>query len=63
MFWSWKLLTFTEIEVFVKLKANMVLVNLSPLKDYWLTYETLNLQFFINCLVSVIEPTDSNYSY
>ena len=50
---SWKLLfrslkqaTFDEIKAFVGMKLNMALVQLSQLKDYWFTHETLNLQCF-----------------
>ena len=46
LFWSWKQATFAEIKAFVGMKLNTALVQLSQLKDYWLTHETLNLQFF-----------------
>ena len=50
---SWRLLfrslkqaTFDEIKAFVGMKLNTALVQLSQLKDYWFTHETLNLRFF-----------------
>ena len=46
LFRSWKQATFDEIKAHVGMKLNMALVQLSQLKDYWFTHETLNLQFF-----------------
>ena len=46
LFRSWKPATVAEIKAFVGVILNMGLVQLSQLKDYWLTHETLNLQFF-----------------
>ena len=46
LFRYWKRVTFSEIKVFVGVKLNMVLVQLSQLKDYWLTHDILNIQFF-----------------
>ena len=50
LFQSWKQATFDEIKVFVVMKLNMALVQLSQLKDYWFTHETLNLYLIINML-------------
>ena len=53
LFRSWKPATVAEIKAFVGVIPNTGLVQLSQLKDYWLTHETLNLQFFHRVLVGI----------
>ena len=68
LFRSWKQATFDEIKAFVGMKLNMALVQLSQLKDYWFTHETLNLQFFHRVFSrdnrsEHVLPIDSKCSY
>ena len=46
LFRSWKPATFVEMKAFIGVILNMGLIQLSQLKDYWMTHEPINLQFF-----------------
>ena len=43
LFRSWKPATFIEMKAFIGVILNMGLIQLSQLKDYWMTHETINL--------------------
>ena len=51
LFQSWKEATFVELKMFIKVKLNIALVQLSHFEDYWLTHEILNHHIFVECLV------------
>ena len=56
-FRSWKPATFIEMKAFIGVILNMGLIQLSQLKDYWMTHETINLQFFVECLLGSLLAT------